>query len=128
GLAHGGRARDARRLLPVPRLVLQPLPGGRPLLHRRRGRERQQGLPPRDRRLTALPGADTPTRSPDIARWRTGSGEWMGVARRPAARSRRWSSTVSPLARRPLCSYSLVTQVRRRGSSAAVAIENSRGT
>src|SRR5699024_4050854 len=51
-------------------------------LHGRRGRERQQGLPPRDRRLTAPPDADTPTRSPDIARWRTGSGEWMGVARR----------------------------------------------
>src|SRR5699024_1700192 len=36
-----------------------------PLLHRRRGRERQQGLPPRDRRLTALPdGSHLPGTDP----------------------------------------------------------------
>src|SRR5699024_963337 len=68
GLAHRGRAGDARRLLPVPRLVLQPLPGGRPLLHRRRGCEREQGIPPGDRRLTTAqrpPNARlAPTRRP----------------------------------------------------------------
>ena len=50
------------------------------------------------------------------------------ASRRPLARSSRWSSTTWPLERRPPCSYSLVTQVRRRGSRAAVAMEYSRGT
>src|SRR5699024_10294748 len=76
------------------RLVLQPLPGGRPLLHRRRGRERQQGLPPRDRRLTAAwrpPNARlAPTRRPvppisHAGGWDRGNGwAWRDAGRAAA--------------------------------------------
>ena len=50
-----GRAQDhARRLVPLPRQLLPPLPGGRPLVERARQHGGQRRLPPRPGRLIAL--------------------------------------------------------------------------
>ena len=46
-------AGDARRVLPVPRLLLPPLPGRGPLVQHRRVGQRQHRLPLRERRLRA---------------------------------------------------------------------------